>query len=67
MRSCSRSGVSTVPTKPDQTVLDAAKVKLNPREVLEVVINETPVLRSALQTANLRDDKGDPLITFEDD
>lgn len=53
LRSCSARRESTVPTKPDQTVIDAAKVKLDPREVLEVVINETPALRDDLLKAGL--------------
>lgn len=52
-RSCSAREGNTVPTKPDQTVIDAAKVKLDPREVLEVVINETPALRDDLLKAGL--------------
>lgn len=53
LRSCSERKEGTVPTKPDQTVIDAAKVKLEPREVLEVVINETPALRDDLLKAGL--------------
>lgn len=56
-----------MPIKPDATVLNAAKKSLKPREVLEVVINETPALRSALQAANLKDENGKPLIEFIDD
>lgn len=52
-RSCSARREITVPTKPDQDVIDAAKVKLDPREVLEVVINETPALRGDLLKAGL--------------
>ena len=37
-----------MPRKPDQTTIDAAKAKLDPREVLQVIINETPELRDAL-------------------
>lgn len=37
-----------MPKKPDQSVINAAKAKLDPREVLQVVINETPELRDAL-------------------
>ena len=56
-----------MPTKPDATVLNAAKKSLNPREVLEVVINETPTLFSALEAANLKDENGKPLIEFIDE
>lgn len=42
-----------MPTKPSAEVLNAAKVKLNPKEVLEVVINETPELRDDLLKAGL--------------
>ena len=37
-----------MPRRPDQTTIDAAKAKLDPREVLQVIINETPELRDAL-------------------
>lgn len=42
-----------MPTKPSSEVINAAKVKLDPREVLEVVINETPALREDLLKAGL--------------
>lgn len=38
-----------MPTKPTKAVIDAAKRKLNPRDVLRVVINETPELHDALK------------------
>lgn len=37
-----------MPRKPDSTTIDAAKAKLDPREVLQVIVNETPELRDAL-------------------
>lgn len=37
-----------MPRKPDSATIDAAKAKLDPREVLQVIINETPELRDAL-------------------
>lgn len=37
-----------MPRKPSQDTIDAAKAKLDPREVLQVIINETPELRDAL-------------------
>ena len=37
-----------MPRKPDRFTIDAAKAKLDPREVLQVIINETPELRDAL-------------------
>ena len=40
-----------MPTKPTDDIINAAKVKLDPREVLEVVINETPALRDDLLKA----------------
>lgn len=52
-RNSSESEVITVPTKPSSEVINAAKVKLDPREVLEVVINETPALRDDLLKAGL--------------
>lgn len=52
-RNSSESEVNTVPTKPSSEVINAAKVKLDPREVLEVVINETPALREDLLKAGL--------------
>lgn len=42
-----------MPTKPTDDIINAAKVKLDPREVLEVVINETPALRDDLLKAGL--------------
>lgn len=42
-----------MPTKPNQDVIDAAKVHLNPKEVMEVVINEEPQLRAELLAAGL--------------
>lgn len=42
-----------VPTKPTQEVIDAAKVNLNSKEVLEVVINEEPSLRAELLKGGL--------------
>ena len=52
-RSCSERKENTVPTKPSSEVINAAKGKLDPREVLEVVINETPALRDDLLKAGL--------------
>ena len=37
-----------MPKKPDQSVIDAAKKKLEPREVLQAVINDCPALAQAL-------------------
>lgn len=37
-----------MPRKPDSTTIDAARAKLDPREVLQVIVNETPELRDAL-------------------
>lgn len=42
-----------MPAKPSSEVINASKVKLDPREVLEVVINETPALRDDLLKAGL--------------
>lgn len=61
------SEVITVPIKPSPEVLGAAKRKLDPRSVLEVVINETPALKSALLAANLKDSNGKPIITETED
>lgn len=52
-RNCSERKGAAVPTKPTSEVINAAKVKLDPREVLEVVINETPALRDDLLKAEL--------------
>lgn len=48
-----------MPTKPTQEVIDAAKVHLNPKEVLEVVINEEPSLRAELLKAGLVEEMED--------
>lgn len=37
-----------MPKKPDQSVIDAAKKKLDPRETLQAVINDCPELAQAL-------------------
>lgn len=37
-----------MPTKPTQTVINAAKKSLDPKEVLTVIIAETPELRQAM-------------------
>lgn len=37
-----------MPRKPDSTTIEAARAKLDPREVLQVIVNETPELREAL-------------------
>lgn len=37
-----------MPRKPSQEVLDAHKAKLNPHDVLQVVINETAELKEAV-------------------
>lgn len=52
-RNCSERKGATVPTKPTSEVINASKVKLDPREVLEVVINETPAMRDDLLKAGL--------------
>ena len=52
-RNCSEGHWTTVPIKPKSEVIYADKVKLDPREVLEVVINETPAMRDDLLKAGL--------------
>lgn len=42
-----------MPKKPDKYTIDASKAKIDPRAVLNVVINETPELRDALLAAGL--------------
>lgn len=42
-----------MPRKPDSTTIDAARAKLDPREVLQVIVNETPELRDALLEKDL--------------
>lgn len=42
-----------MPTKPTQVVLDAAKKHLDPKAVLQAVINETPILKQELLAAGL--------------
>lgn len=37
-----------MPSKPTKEVIDAYKVKLNPKDVLRVIINETPELKTAM-------------------
>lgn len=42
-----------MPKKPDKKTIEASKAKIDPRAVLNVVINETPELREALLAAGL--------------
>lgn len=42
-----------VPTKPDATILNAARKNLDPHAVMEAVINETPELARSLVDAGL--------------
>lgn len=42
-----------MPKKPTKEQIEAGKKNLDPKEVLEVVINETPELRDALLAAGL--------------
>lgn len=46
-----------MPRKPTQEVLDAAKKHLDGREVLQVLINETPELKQSLVESGIL--KGD--------
>lgn len=34
-----------MPTKPTQEVINASKKKINPKDVVRAIINETPILR----------------------
>jgi hypothetical protein len=42
-----------MPRKPSKEEIDAAKNKLDPKAVVEVIINETPELKDALLNAGL--------------
>lgn len=42
-----------MPIKPTQDVIDAHKKKLDPRAVLNTIINETPILKDELLKAGL--------------
>lgn len=42
-----------MPKQPDKVTIEASKKKLDPKAVLNVVINETPELRDALLKAGL--------------
>lgn len=42
-----------MPKKPEKEIIEAGKKKLDPRAVLEAIINETPDLRDALLQAGL--------------
>lgn len=42
-----------MPTKPTSEVIEASKHKLNPRDVVRVVIQETPELRDAAIAAGV--------------
>lgn len=49
-----------MPKKPDQNIIDAANKVLDPKEVLTVVISETPELRDALLHEGLIKQVGEP-------
>jgi hypothetical protein len=58
-----------MPTKPSQEVIEACRRAIDPREVMEVVINETPLLRQSLLSAKLVEeiiDPDDPRAPFEE-
>ena len=42
-----------MPIKPSEDVINAAKVKLNPHDVVQAIVNETPELARALVDAGL--------------
>lgn len=42
-----------MPSKPTKEVIDAYKKELNPKDVLRVIINETPELKNALLSKGL--------------
>ena len=42
-----------MPVKPTEEVINAAKVKLNPHDVVQAIVNETPELARALVDAGL--------------
>ena len=42
-----------MPKKPTQQEIEAGKKNLDPKQVLEVIINETPELKQALLDAGL--------------
>ena len=46
-----------MPTKPMKEIIEAGKKKLDGREVLQVIINETPELKTSLVEAGIL--KGD--------
>lgn len=47
-----------MPVKPNEDVINAAKAKLNPHDVVQAIVNETPELARALVDAGLA--KEDP-------
>ena len=47
-RICLERKGNTVPTKPSQDIINASKNKLNPHDVMEAVVNETPELARML-------------------
>ena len=44
-----------MPTKPSKEIIDACKSKLDPRDVISVVINETPELSQAIRESGIFD------------
>ena len=44
-----------MPIKPDQDFIDIAKQKVDPCEVLQVILNEDPTLNAAISNSNLEE------------
>lgn len=62
-----RVRVTTVPTKPTAEVINASKTKLDPKDVVNVLFNETAELKDAAVAEGLFIENEDGSITYNKD
>ena len=62
-----RVRVITVPTKPTSEVINASKTKLDPKDVVNVLFNETAELKDAAVSEGLFIENEDGSITYNKD
>lgn len=62
-----RVRVTTVPTKPTAEVINASKIKLDPKDVVNVLFNETAELKDAAVAEGLFIENEDGSITYNKD
>lgn len=64
---CGRVRVITVPTKPTTEVINASKIKLDPKDIVNVLFNETAELKDAAVAEGLFIENEDGSITYNKD